>query len=203
MEVESIFSEPLLILQREIDSKKVAEQAYLLLNEGESQLRSGMGETSKRVDITPDIMMRKDIPDLIDVFAAIQSGLGLYCDKLKLKPLAISYMWINFNSKGDYNERHAHPGSIVSGAFYINAPDDCNAPFVLYKDRASVDYNWPQVWQKDAPSQYWDQLRIPAEDGKLIMFPAYLLHEVPPNRSDDTRISISFNTQVVHEPSST
>lgn len=202
MKIDNIFAEPILTLQRGIDSEKVSEQALMLLDERESTLRSGMGATSKRHDITPDTLQRKDIPELQEVLSAIQAGIGLYTDQLGMKPLAITYMWINFNSKGDYNERHAHPGSVISGAFYIKSPNDSDSPFILYKDRAASDYNWAQAWKEEAPTQYWDQIRIPAEDGKLIMFPAYLQHEVPPNRSDDMRISISFNTQVINEADS-
>ena len=31
------------------------------------------------------------------------------------------------------------------------------------------------------------------EEGSLLIFPAIILHDVPPNRSDKTRTVISFN----------
>ena len=31
--------------------------------------------------------------------------------------------WININKKGDYNEKHNHPNSLLSGCIYLHVPD--------------------------------------------------------------------------------
>ena len=38
--------------------------------------------------------------------------------------------------------------------------------------------------------------RIKPEEGKMVFFPGYLLHMVEENKSGETRISLSTNTQV-------
>ena len=38
------------------------------------------------------------------------------------------------------------------------------------------------------------QLLIPVNEGELIMFPSNLNHNVPVNKSDTVRLSLSFNT---------
>ena len=42
-------------------------------------------------------------------------------------------------------------------------------------------------------SMTWE---VTPEEGKLMIWPSWLLHYVKPNLSDDTRISIAFNTTV-------
>jgi ectoine hydroxylase-related dioxygenase (phytanoyl-CoA dioxygenase family) len=38
-----------------------------------------------------------------------------------------------------------------------------------------------------------DQVIVPVENGTLLVFPAYLPHSVDETKSDEERISISFN----------
>ena len=40
---------------------------------------------------------------------------------------------------------------------------------------------------------------IPVEEGKLIIFPSRLMHDVSRNTQDDLRISLSFNTWIKGE----
>lgn len=39
---------------------------------------------------------------------------------------------------------------------------------------------------------------VRVREGTLLLFPSYLEHSVDANRSDDERVSISFNLMLVH-----
>ena len=41
------------------------------------------------------------------------------------------------------------------------------------------------------------------KEGSMLVFPAYLDHKVEPNKSDEDRISISFNIEIDRNSSST
>ena len=43
------------------------------------------------------------------------------------------------------------------------------------------------------PPELWREVHYEPIAGRIIMFPAWLWHEVKPNKSNDTRISVSFN----------
>ena len=43
------------------------------------------------------------------------------------------------------------------------------------------------------PSQLWREVHYEPIAGRIVMFPAWVWHEVRPNESNDTRISVSFN----------
>ena len=38
--------------------------------------------------------------------------------------LKITQSWINFTKKGEYHHPHAHPNSLISGVFYVEADKD-------------------------------------------------------------------------------
>ena len=37
------------------------------------------------------------------------------------------------------------------------------------------------------------QASLPVKEGRMLLFPSWFVHSVPPNMSDEERISISFN----------
>ena len=44
-----------------------------------------------------------------------------------------------------------------------------------------------------APTRLWREVHYEPIAGRCIMFPAWLIHGVDPNNSNDIRISVSFN----------
>ena len=103
-------------------------------------------------------------------------------------------MWININGKGDYNELHHHPSCDLSGVFWIKTPVDCG----------SIVFNSPQDFVQAKELKYytsqvredWKQFEnyyFPPTAGLVMIFPSFLLHQVRPNKSNQDRISVSFN----------
>ena len=102
--------------------------------------------------------------------------------------------WININSKGNSNFPHAHPGSIVSGVYYVKLPQNSgklqfeNPSGKLFASYWNV-MRGPNEWNK-ANSQIWS---LESSENTLLIFPSWLDHYVETNESDEDRISISFN----------
>jgi len=82
--------------------------------------------------------------------------------------------WFNSAKAGESTRLHNHNSeATISGVFYLQVPENSgNLFFQNGKNHA---------------------LEIPAEKGKLVLFPAGLNHSVPENRSRAKRISLSFN----------
>ena len=118
------------------------------------------------------------------------------------KPVAISWranMWANVNRSGHANEFHSHPGSFWSGVYYVDdggIADDVS----LGGELEFMDPRGP------GPAMYAPQLAYGAaglsvganetvhpKTGRLVMFPAWLLHQVRPYHGTAQRISIAFN----------
>ena len=101
-------------------------------------------------------------------------------------------MWANINPSGGYNRPHLHPNSHFSGVYYIKAPK--NSGQLIFNDpRTLSQMLLPNRKQQTPPPELWREVRLQPIEGRIIMFPAWLMHCVDPNESNDIRISVSFN----------
>ena len=64
---------------------------------------------------------------------------------------------------------------------------------MIYDPRPGVQMVMPNRKEGQLPSQLWREVHYEPIAGRIIMFPAWLWHEVRINESNDTRISVSFN----------
>ena len=128
-------------------------------------------------------------------------------DDQKFHPDFIPYsqnMWANINPSHGYNRSHTHPGSLWSGVYYVQTPENCGR--VLFADpRPRANMMNEQVLTENRGAEYWNEVNHQALAGRIIIFPAWLRHEVEPNMSelpspDGDRISISFNFSQVQRP---
>jgi uncharacterized protein (TIGR02466 family) len=109
----------------------------------------------------------------------------------------LSNMWININKKDSYNTSHTHPLSLLSGVFWVKAPDNCgnlvfNNPqsFIEHELLSNATYN------TQTEKNYLTNISFNPSAGKIILFPSHLRHHVEQNEFDGDRISIAFNLNV-------
>ena len=103
--------------------------------------------------------------------------------------LKITQSWCNANPKGSIHHAHTHSNSIISGVFYLRLNND-NPPIIF-----NNEFNWgiaPKIKKYNIFNS--GQLIIPVKAGELILFPSSLNHNVPINKSETVRLSLSFNT---------
>lgn len=111
---------------------------------------------------------------------------------------AISSMWANISPRYAFNRVHTHPGSAWSGVYYVRAPENSgNLYFQDPRPQAQV-YNIRFENPESRKPGVWSEVFYEPIVGRLILFPAWLQHEVQPNLSElegeeGERISISFN----------
>ena len=100
------------------------------------------------------------------------------------KNIYFGNLWINENMKGDYNALHCHPGSQYAAVYYRDVPKDSGNLVFYRSDMSAINM-----------AEIKDEIRyiVHPKKGLLIIFPAYLTHLVNPNKSDKSRVSISFN----------
>lgn len=107
-------------------------------------------------------------------------------------------MWANINPKYGYNRNHIHPHVLWSGVYYVQAPPDSGR--IFFTDPRPQALVAPPRYAPDVKRkpEAWSEVYFEPIDGRLVLFPAWLTHEVEPNLSDKDgaagdRISISFN----------
>lgn len=109
-----------------------------------------------------------------------------------------SHGWVNVNALGDYHDPHNHPHAYLSGTYYVRVPADRATTgnrrdlrpgcITLYDPRGAVNMT---AIRGDA---FVDpEYTVRPEPGLLLLWPAFLMHFVHPNLSDEPRISVSFN----------
>ena len=100
----------------------------------------------------------------------------------------ITESWINYTYPGQHHHLHYHPNSFISGVFYYNTIPNDGLVFVkTVKGMFEIEpkeYNYLN-------SDSWS---LPVINGDLLLFPSTLQHQVDKNKSNDVRISLSFNT---------
>ena len=109
--------------------------------------------------------------------------------------------WINANQKGNFNPPHVHPGNNYSGCYYISFPE--NSGFIHFLDtRPQHRFGSPNPKSKEGENWYFSKNKYdssiftyPIKEGKVVIFPSWLMHYVDPNPTDALRISIAFNAR--------
>ena len=101
-------------------------------------------------------------------------------------------MWANINPPGGYNNGHLHPNSLFSGAYYVKAQSNAGR-LQLMDPRPGVQQCMPSRKKVKLPRELWRDTYYDPVPGRIIMFPSWMWHKVEPNKSNDIRISVSFN----------
>lgn len=112
----------------------------------------------------------------------------------------LNNMWININTKGNYNVPHTHPGVDLSGVIWIKIPKK-SGNFVFNSPTSFVDYFLYKNIKEDVANKYniSPSYIFSPEEGSLILFSSHLSHNVDENLSDCDRISIAFNLDINHD----
>ena len=105
--------------------------------------------------------------------------------------------WVNINSPGSFNLKHSHPTSNLSGVLWIKCAENCGniwfeSPTCFQTFREIQSYTQDFKDQNRCDHRYW----FPPTEGRLLIFPSHLEHEVAENRSNEDRISVSFNIKL-------
>ena len=101
-------------------------------------------------------------------------------------------MWANINPPGGMNMPHIHPNSLFSGVYYVKSQPNCGR-LKIFDPRPGIQFNMPSRKQGNPGKDFWRDASIEPMTGRIIMFPAWLWHSVEENKSNDIRISVSFN----------
>ena len=97
--------------------------------------------------------------------------------------------WISYKHPGQHHTMHSHPNSLISGVFYFGEPTDKTPAVKFHKLEGgfNVSYLSPKL-VKDKR-----ELKYSQKEFSIELFPSYLHHSVPLNKTDKTRCSLAFN----------
>jgi len=117
-------------------------------------------------------------------------GTLLFGEKLEW---SIKELWANVLEKGGHQAVHNHANSFISGVLYLTQPHS-SAHLVFHKAIGSPNFVFSNQNKATKFGPYnggkWMIPKLGA--GDLVLFPSYLLHEVPMNQGE-RRLTLAFN----------
>lgn len=107
----------------------------------------------------------------------------------RVDDIAICNSWGNVVHHGEGIRYHRHSNAYISGSFYLT---DGSAFNILNQHHSNL-FNFAP--ERIAGSNYraMESFTIPPKPGRIVLFPANLMHSVLPSQSTAPRYSIAFN----------
>jgi uncharacterized protein (TIGR02466 family) len=162
--------------------------------------RSGRGTAAAssarmRAYMTPDdLHTLPQMQELVDVIMKeAEQILDIYA--IKRTSHYITNMWANIAHPNRRHSMHNHPNCLFSGIVYIKTPKNCG-PTVFASPRQLAKSLEPTYLQKNEFNA--DVFVLPAEKGRMVMWPSHVPHAVEEGSADESqdRIVVAFNVMI-------
>ena len=134
-------------------------------------------------------VLQKLLIDIISHIPSFKKNIDIRCDA-----------WVNINPPKSSNVKHCHPNSDIAGVLWIKVPKKSgNIVFVSPYDFLSFIemHSYEDDFKKE--SNYYHEYTFNAEEGVILLFPSHLQHKVLENKSNEDRISVSFNLKIEND----
>lgn len=105
--------------------------------------------------------------------------------------LVMDSLWVNILPEGGFHAAHIHPHSVISGTVYISVPKGASA--LRFEDPRHAMMMAAPPRKPKATRDNQSFVSIAPESGTLLLWESWLRHDVPVNRAEKERISVSFN----------
>ena len=130
-----------------------------------------------------------------DLEKALDKHVAAFCEALGFdlqgKKLKCNAFWINILPEGGTHASHIHPHSVISGTTYVAMPKGTSA-LKLEDPRLPMMMHAP-LRLKKAAQELQSFVYVKPNVGDVLLWESWLRHEVPMNRAEEERISVSFN----------
>jgi uncharacterized protein (TIGR02466 family) len=173
-----------------VDSEK--EKLVPLVNHCENVLEYRSNAGGNYTSLLTNVL---DYEEFREARALIENAIRVYTQEIMMWTdpnlnFFVTQSWVNKNPKGTGHHEHFHLNAVFSGVLYLQTVENDSISFV----------NNTKPFFKFYPSEsnMWNSERfnIGTKDNRVVLFPAGMLHSVPPHSTDYNRISLAFNVFV-------
>ena len=130
--------------------------------------------------------------------AFIDSEISVYKNQvLRMKTeneIYITQSWANKAKTNEFHQMHKHPNSILSGVLFFTGKEGDGLPPIKFHrshDLFPLNFEYEELNEFNTEARWFEPV-----EGRLILFPSVVEHDVDKNESDIDRITLSFNTFV-------
>jgi uncharacterized protein (TIGR02466 family) len=131
----------------------------------------------------------KKLERLLDTHAAAFAK-ALHWDIRGGRPVCDS-MWVNVMPEGGSHSSHIHPNAVISGTYYVTVPPGAGP--IVYEDPRLAMLMAAPPKKSTTPREMKNHISETPKPGSVLLWESWLRHEVPLNRAEGERISVSFN----------
>lgn len=111
------------------------------------------------------------------------------------KELEFAQSWLTYKKPGQFHKAHTHPNTLLAGVFYYDhEPGDasiCFSKVVGSQHRSYLEPSLLPDYQEYPYSQ--DEIYFTPQRNNFIIFPSYVTHGVPPNKTNKIRKALGVN----------
>lgn len=179
----NLFPTPILVVDLEPEQSQAIKEYY-------ADIWADIPEDPKvRVKHTWGKEQPKDFcPTLNDALSGLIPNFFPKVNNLT-KEVFLGDYWFQDYAQGSTHMPHTHPGSVVSGVYYIESNNQ-GSPLVFFNQNSAQHFcNYATY---SSMVECWE--------GRLVLFPSWLLHAVPENRNADVvRRIVAFNVDALNK----
>lgn len=187
-EVKDIFPTPIWVVDLAEDKAKTfnAELKRIIYDLTEPRREIPLGSTWQT---EPMLQKREEFAEFCQLVRQAAKG-ALSFLQVEHDGFEITGCWANINPRGGLNSAHTHPNNYLSGVYYVSLPQEKGQ--IVFADPR------PQAMTMMPTTKQWNkyvgnEIKLEVKEGRFVLFPSWLVHSVPVNRSEDHRVSISYN----------
>ena len=208
MSIIPFFATPIMQVELDFDLEKLTEFAFEMWNKNKSGAQKTNRGGWQSNDITNEkheefIRLKKEINQYLQIYQS-EVFRGMVFKEKIIHTLA--NMWVNINKKHHYNEWHIHAFATLSGTYYIKhdgSKENGNIIFKHTKGHLNSTYmticHWPEGLVENFNEVSAENVEFLPQANTLFIFPSWLEHKVEINLKNNSRISLSFNSEPILE----
>ena len=187
--ITDLFAVPLMQVKQAVDPALI-DQLVALTRETATKSNSTSSDLSHSAVSTPDQHpLLTEVDDTMQTHI-VEFGELLFGERL---PWITKEIWLNQLAPGGHQNVHSHANSFISGVVYLTeAHASCRT--VFYRNMGGRDFAFTNE-HRDVKLGAYNAPRwaVPNQmPGDAVLFPSYLLHEVPRNQGSE-RMTLAFN----------
>ena len=176
--------------------KDVNDKMFKYIKSLQSQNPDGIVKSNVLGWHSPSFQLNKEEPRFFinSIATSLDKVFRDMAWNLKDQKTKITSMWAVINKQNASNARHIHSNNYISSAYYVKAPPKCGN-IIFYDPRSVTSFRYPKITN---PNQLNSTVfSVQPKEGLLVLFPSYLYHSVDMNQTDEERIVISFNINLI------
>ena len=188
--IEPWFSIP--IFYSDLDTSNVTQEVNSAIKETEIKSALGMWSDSVQTSFTysENNCFLEKCPNLTSlIYNSILEYLKVFNFEHDSK-VWIKESWVNVTERGQFQNYHIHSLYDIFWVFYHETTGDPDEGNIVFKSPSPMTMN-SRLFYNEPNQVYYAPVK-----GRLILFPSFLEHAVLPNKTDNKRISISFNADL-------